>query len=239
MFVSGPETSLVMRGMPEKYSKFAYSSRYGFSINSDASGFDNEAHDSMVAFSDDGLHYRTREHCVTACLAGNILYSLWHPFADVTVHTWLIPLDTWHIRVHKIMSPRKLLTIEGGFAVPRSDLERDQFDVGEHSANVTVASSGDFSGILDLSESSRRTARVHAPHGNTNLMCGRTSVPQLLGTVEANVPVVWAAAVLAGPDATSMRSVWRTAPAKPDLQKIEELFHSKGITVAVCKSHSS
>ena len=238
MLASGPETSNLMRGTPDKYLKFAYSSRYGFSVNSDQLGFKQEAHDSMLAFSevDDGLHYRTREHCEDAKLVKDTLCSRWHPFPDTTVETYIILRKPWHIRVHKIISARSLSTIEGGFAVPRTDFEADDHFVEQRSAAVmTTQGSDDFSGIIDISPVVRRKTRVHAPHGNTNSMSPRTSVPQLMGEIEANVVTVFACAVLAGPDAWAMVEVAKDAPSVPSIEELEQLVKSDGVQVAICR----
>ena len=119
-----------MRGGTEKYAKFAYSSRYGFSIEADQCGFVSGAFDSALAFSDDGVHYRVRETNAEAKLAGDILYSRWSPWPDVTVETWLVPSAPWHVRVHRIRTPRALQTAEGGFAMARRDFDRDILSKG-------------------------------------------------------------------------------------------------------------
>ncbi|KAG0648266.1 hypothetical protein D0Z07_5231 [Hyphodiscus hymeniophilus] len=233
LLTAGPETGQQMRFSPEKYKKFAYSSRYGFSIESDSRAFKLGAFDSIIAFSDDGNHYRVREHCVEAHIAGNVLFSLWQPWHDVKVETWLIPSGPWHIRVHRISSPRKLSTIEGGFAAPRTDNQGDEVH-REQTSSWVLSKLGDFSGILDLS-SSQRSARVNTPHGNTNLMFPRTLIPQLMGEVEANVPVTFACAVLAGPDGKTVNEVWTSPPVAPSVKDLEELFQKKGVQVEVTK----
>jgi hypothetical protein len=236
LLTAGPETGQQMRATPEKYKKFAYSSRYGFSIESDALGFEIGAFDSMIALSDDGKHYRVREHCVEAYIAGNVLLSLWEPWSDVKVETWLIPFGPWHIRIHRIGSPRKLATIEGGFAAPRTDFEKDDRHCDESSAWV-LSKLGDFSGVLDLS-SPGRSARVNAPHGNTSIMFPRTFVPQLMGEVEANAPRTFACAVLAGPEGHLMEDIWNEPPVAPSIQELEVLFKEKGIQVEITKPYS-
>jgi hypothetical protein len=235
LLTAGPETGQQMRAVPEKYKKFAYSSRYGFSIESDALGFQIGAFDSMIALSDDRRHYRVREHCVDAYLAGNVLLSHWEPWNDVKVETWLIPIGPWHIRVHRITSPRALSTIEGGFAAPRTDFDADECHSKESSAWV-LSTLGDFSSILDASEP-KRSPRVINPHGNTSVMFPRTSVPQLRGDVEANVPRVFACAVLAGPNGAAMKVAFSKPPAVPSVKELEELFRSKGVRVEVAKPY--
>ena len=235
LLVAGPETGQQMRAVPEKYKKFAYSSRYGFSIESDALGFEVGAFDSMIALSDDGTHYRVREHCLDAYLAGDVLFSLWEPWNDVKVETWLIPNGPWHIRVHRVTSPRALSTIEGGFAAPRTDFNADERH-GEESSAWVLSTLGDFSGILDVS-TPNRSARIMNPHGNTSIMFPRTFVPQLRGVVEANSPRVFTCAVLAGPNGAAMKAAWSKPPNVPTVKELEELFRSKGVQVEVCKPY--
>jgi hypothetical protein len=237
LFPSGPETGQEMRFVPEKYQKFAYSSRYGFSVESDSLGFRLGAFDSMMALSDDKKHYRVREHCIDAYAAGNILYSLWSPWSDVKVETWLIPSEAWHVRIHSITSPRALSTIEGGFAAPRTDFNGDKKH-SEHEAAWVESELGDFSGILDLS-TPNRSARIHTPHGNTSIMFPRTLIPQLRGDVEADTPTVFACAVLAGPDGNSVKEHWPKPPIVPTMDELRNLFQHKGIQIEVCKVYES
>ena len=75
---------------------------------------------SMLALSDDNRHYRVREENAEARIAGDVLFARWHPWKDVTVETWLKPASPWHIRIHRITTPRELHATEGGFAVARA-----------------------------------------------------------------------------------------------------------------------
>jgi hypothetical protein len=233
LLTAGPETGQQMRAVPEKYKKFAYSSRYGFSVESDPLGFELGVFDSMIALSDDGRHFRVREHCVEAHIAGDILFSLWKPWRDVKVETWLIPSGPWHSRVHCIISPRPLSTIEGGFAAPRTDLDGDSINSERASAWI-LSKLGDFSGIRDSSVPNR-SARTIKPHGNTSVMFPRTIVPQLRGDVEANVPKEFSCTVLASPDGVTMKDVWLAPPVVPTVEQLREIFKTEGIQVEVSK----
>lgn len=238
MLNSGPDSNKAMRFVPEKYLKFAYSSRYGFSVESDSRGFDVAVFDSMLAFSEDDIHYRVREHCEVAKMAGNKIYSLWRPWSDVIVETWLIPSANWHVRIHRIQSPRTLTAIEGGFAAPRADFNVDEVHIDDNAACV-LCNEGDFSGILDVSSPPKRFGRVTKPHGNTSLMFPRTIVPQLKGTVEANETQVFACAVLAGPDGKSIKGKWQLPPIIPTIDELELEFQDKGEEISITKPYSS
>ncbi|KAJ2964581.1 hypothetical protein NQZ79_g573 [Umbelopsis isabellina] len=235
LLTAGPETGQQMRHVPEKYKKFAYSSRYGFSVESDSLGFQTGAFDNMIAFSDDGKHYRVREHCIDAYAIGDILFSLWNPWPDVKVETWLIPNGAWHTRVHRITSPKELQSTEGGFAAPRVDFKADMNDCDISSAWVECKL-GDFSGIRD-SSSTKRTARVIAPLGNTSVMFPRTFVPQLVGKVEAGKPTIYACSVLAGPNGLKMKDEWSTPPDVPSVDWLQKMLVEKGVQVEVAKHY--
>lgn len=237
MFPAGPDSNKVMRFVPEKYEKFAYSTRYGFSVESDSRGFASGVFDSMIALSDDGLHYRVRERCDAARIAGNITYTVWRPWPNVTVETWLIPYPEWHVRVHRIKSEQKLMTMEGGFAAPKVDFNSDQTHADGGSA-WALCKVGDFSGIIDLSPGPSRTARVNKPHGNTSVMFPRTLVPQLEGTVEPGQPCVFACAVLAGPDGKGMKALWDKPPSAPSVEELEQMFKESGKDIDIVKHYS-
>lgn len=213
--------------------RFAYSSRYGFSVESDALGFKTGAFDSIIAFSDDQVHYRVREHCKQAAIAKDMLYSLWYPWKDVRVETFLKHSGKWHIRLHRITSSRDLWSTEGGFAAPRTDFDRDQRFVEGPSAWV-VSELGDFSGIVDISQP-KRAARIVTPHGNTNVMFPRTLVPQLQASIKAHTSTTLACAVLAGPDADSLSSSFKSVPEMPSIEECNGLFRLSGREIEVCR----
>lgn len=130
--------SVPFKGVMAKYSKFAYSSAFGFSVPSGALGLGQVAPDSVLALSRDGtetwaVKYKCDEPTFTR---GKVLGSQpeelhtstvqWYPWADraVVVRTTVVPPSArwpdWHIRVHRVRATRdvgRLFTAEGGFAV--------------------------------------------------------------------------------------------------------------------------
>ena len=217
-----------MRQGAEKYVKFAYSSRYAFSVESDDRDFDSGAFDGALALSDDGLHYRVREGNVVAKIAGDTLYAQWKPWDDVTVETWLVPANPWHIRVHRITTPRALKTSEGGFAIARADLNADR--VEEQHGRATAHGQDDVSAIVDLLGD--RQGRVLRALPNTNLIFAKSLVPQLLGTIEAGTTLLVTAA-MALPVGASVDAALGTAPSAPDLAALEALVARDGVDVSV------
>src|SRR5690606_11584513 len=123
--LSSGQQNWEMRFGAEKYAKFVYSSRYAFSVEADERAYKSAAFDGALGLTDDQRHYRVREENETAQIAGDSLFACWRPWPDVTVETWLMPANPWHIRVHRITTPRPLHATEGGFAVGRADGNTD------------------------------------------------------------------------------------------------------------------
>ncbi len=171
---SGQELGYMRHGA-EKYSKFAYSTRYGFSIEVDERQFNQAASDNMLTLSDDEVHFRMREGCEAALMAGELLWSRWRPFSDVTIQSWVLPAGVWHLRIHEIDSPRPLDVIEGGFSVPVP-----AYEVAVTSRRAAIRTEQDLSIIVG---GDQRQARVHKALPNSNLIFPRSLVPQLGGRI--------------------------------------------------------
>jgi hypothetical protein len=178
VILSGGQQNLEMRFGAEKYAKFAYSSRYAFSIESNDRRFDQAAFDSMIGLSDDGRHFRVREDNELVLMLGAQIYARWRPFADVVVETLLLPdRDGWHVRLHRIDSSRPLHSAEGGFAIATTDTDKGH----RHSANgvAHILTHGDYSAVHDLGSSVARNGLVLQAPPNTNLAAPHSAVPQL------------------------------------------------------------
>ncbi|MET0741838.1 MAG: DUF2264 domain-containing protein [Microvirga sp.] len=222
------QQNLSMRFGAEKYAKFAYSARYGFSVESDDRRFFDAVFDGTIGFSDDGRHGRTRETNDVAMVADNVLYALWRPFPDVQVESWLYWSEPFHIRVHRIRTPRPLHTIEGGFAAPQQgDVPPIVRDADGAAVTETA---NDLSAIFDLGSTIRRAGRSHRAPPNTNLMAPKTIVPQLLGRIPKGESVLMCA-VMAQASSSDVRAALRTLPSRPDLRALERLVASRGLSV--------
>ena len=213
------------RGTAEKYCKFAYSTRYGFSVEVGDRYFPEAVCDGMLGFSDDGRHLAMRERNEAAMIAGDVLYARWRPFADVLVETWLVPAGAWHIRLHEVTTPRPLEVIEGGFAIAKPDFRAWEESAAGQRAEVRTAD--DVSAIVGYDA---RTARVVSPPPNTNLMAARTLLPQLGGTLDAGTSRL-ACAVLALPR-TAAGGI-PPAPDCPDVTALRRHVSARGRVVPV------
>ncbi|MEO9299929.1 DUF2264 domain-containing protein [Devosia alba] len=225
--LSSGQQNWQMRHGTEKYAKFVYSSRYGFSVEVDERAYHQGAFDGALAFSDDGRHYRVRETNEVAKIAESTLFSRWKPWADVVVETWLIPANGWHVRAHRIVTPRALHATEGGFAIGRADASADSCI--DESGRAVARSQTDVSAIVDLGGT--REGRAHRALPNTNLIVSKTIVPQLRGDIAAGTTVLMTA-VMALPAGAEAEALLARPPAPPDLAALEALFAREGVDVS-------
>ncbi len=225
--LSSGQQNWEMRAGTEKYAKFVYSSRYAFSVDVNERAYNSAVFDGALGFSDDGRHYRVRETNEVAQIAGDMLFARWRPWPDVVVETWLLPASPWHIRVHRITTPRELHATEGGFAVARADANTDI--CLEEQASAIVRTPSDSSAILDLSGA--RTGRVLRALPNTNLIFSRSLVPQLRGSIAAGTTLLVTAA-MALPAGEAAEAALLQPPAAPDLAALEALFARSGVDVS-------
>ncbi|OAE41779.1 DUF2264 domain-containing protein [Agrobacterium tumefaciens] len=227
--LSSGQENLAMRGGPEKYAKFAYSSRYGFGVEVDERGFKTNGFDNILAFSDDGLHYRVRETNEKVLLAGENLRATWKPFAGVAVETTLVVAGDWHIRLHRITSERPLSVIEGGFAINRNDGDGDA--LREETGRATADCGTDISAIVDLGSSITRYGVALKALPNTNLINAKTTVPQLRGEIPAGDTLL-ACAVFVGVSGAESKEALASVPRLPDLETLDRLFADEGVPVS-------
>jgi hypothetical protein len=177
--LSGLQHNTWARGGSAKYAKFAYSTRFGFSLPAGELGAAQGAYDSVLALSDDTgepVHFRVRETCEDPLLPDDgTVESTWRPWDDVEITTWLSAAAPWHLRTHRIRTGRTLHAYEGGFAVDRDGGLARREETG--AAACAVSPAGDLSGLRDLDGA--RTGRVLDLLPGTNVLARRTALPLL------------------------------------------------------------
>ena len=100
-----------------KYTKFAYSNRFGFCVERGRYGLPHAAGDSMLLLAEQDDYWRGRRDCREVETRDDLIFSRWLPWHDVEVSTWLIPAGEGHVRLHRLVTARTLTSAEGGFAV--------------------------------------------------------------------------------------------------------------------------
>ena len=103
---------------PEKYSKFVYSTRFGFSASRSATVLHQAAPDSMLAFVVDDYVFVRRSSQSHQVLPDRVVSS-WSPFTGIQVTSEIIPCEGGHIRRHTVTSQYACKAYDCGFAVAR------------------------------------------------------------------------------------------------------------------------
>ena len=160
-----------------KYTKFAYSSRFGFTIERGRYGIKHAACDSMLLLADGDDYYRGRRQCDDVRVDENFIWSRWSPWHDVTIDTWLVPFGEWHLRLHRINSARTLQTVEGGFAVMKTEPQLRE-------RGCLLAARNGTSVIVDLSPAIfRQPASVVTPPNSSIMFPECASIPALTSEI--------------------------------------------------------
>ena len=172
LFPSGRVPGHPFAQSDNKYSKFAYSSRFGFSVARSQRTLEEAAPDSMLAFVING-HVFVRDGVGESEVRQNaagapVLVSRWSPWFGIEVETELEPLadGASHIRQHRITSdlPCECEAYDCGFAVPGDYHNKTLADV-ERICRVRAAGPTPGKPVLIK------------PEANTNISCGKTLIP--------------------------------------------------------------
>lgn len=160
-----------------KYTKFAYSSRFGFTIERGRFGLKHAACDSMLLLADGDNYFRGRRECETVRVDENYIFSRWSPWHDVHIDSWLVPFGEWHLRLHRITSARTLQTVEGGFAVMKTEPQL-------HGRGSYLSADNGSSAIVDLSPNiSRQPDSVVTPPNSSIMFAECAAIPVLTSTL--------------------------------------------------------
>ncbi len=165
-FPLGLQMGHVHKHMEEKYSKFAYSTKYGFSVMHTPFNFNEAAPDSVLSFEIDG-HIFIRRTIDGGYVEDGKVISDWSPFAGIKVHSEIVPTESGHIRQHVIESEYDCVAYDSGFAVP----------VGDNSCVVKC-----------LEGNGEELVRRADP--NTSMMFSKTDIPTVKYTIKKGRNVI-------------------------------------------------
>jgi len=160
-----------------KYTKFAYSSRFGFTIERGRFGLKHAACDSMLLLADGDNYFRGRRECEVVRVDENYIFSRWSPWHDVHIDSWLVPFGEWHLRLHRINSARTLQTVEGGFAVMKTEPQlvgRGSYLSADNGSSVIV----DLSPVI-----TRQPDSVVTPPNSSIMFAECAAIPVLNSTI--------------------------------------------------------
>ena len=161
-----------------KYSKFAYSSRFGFSVARSQRTLEEAAPDSMLSFVVGGRVFVRdgveKSEVITLDNGQRAVRTHWSPCSGIDVVTEVVPLANGQIRDHVIASTVDCVAYDAGFAVP-GDYHWTTFEDTDRVCRVEAAGVTEGERVL-----------LH-PEANTNIECGKTVIPAVRYVINAGV----------------------------------------------------
>ncbi len=199
----------------EKYEKFAYSTKFGFSVIKEASTLGKGAFDSMLVVKRVGKDlWHGRSGCDQFALTEERVACTWRPMEGVTIETELIPIvgnpiagnpgnGLWHVRRHVIHADCAIEVAEAAFAVCRDRAGArlcDRVRTACDAEGTCAAAHGPFGTSYIAGLRGYETATVINPEPNTNLLEPRTVLPTLRCTLSPGVTTLICAVYAAEDD---------------------------------------
>lgn len=173
--------------VPEKYSKFAYSTRFGFSVARSQIVLHENAPDSALAFVIDGDDYVfVRKVSESYKVLEDRVISVWQPFPGIKVTSTVIPTEHGHKRIHEIESDYDCTAYDCGFAVEKFT---DGYEEGTSCQDLAEGEEqADGAGAFVRYEKQGCTVNGHGPEAagvvigadpNTNVLYPNASIPAM------------------------------------------------------------
>ena len=182
-YPTGLQEDADMGKMDCKYSKFVYSTKFGFSVSRGNTKLSENAPDSMLAFVINGFVF-VRDKITDCRIENGIVYTKWSPFDGISVETEIIPDTDKHIRRHKITSEYDCEAYDCGFAIYSSG-DDDCICISE--GNMATAKN-DFS-QCEI-QGNKGEGFIISAYPNTNLIFNRTRIPSVKYIIKKGVSFI-------------------------------------------------
>lgn len=172
LYSTGLYENTDMGKMDCKYSKFVYSTKFGFSVSRDYRSLKECSPDSMLAFVINDFVY-VRNCIDEGRTEDNRVYSKWSPVKGIEVQTEIIPQKNGHIRRHIIQSEFECEAYDCGFAV-RNDED----------THMKSAAEGEMAYVKNIDSMCTVNGKsgegyIIEGYPNTNLIYSRTFIPSV------------------------------------------------------------
>lgn len=158
---------------PAKYGKFAYDTRFAFSVAKSNCEIHEAATDSMLAFYINGYVY-VRRICEEFSMTEFEVRSKWIPYPGIEVETIIVPTESGHIRKHIVQSEIECTTYDCGFAI---EIDIDGVKLTEKPFFAQVENAYSMCQISSVSGEGKGTVIGVDP--NTNLLHPKTRIPAI------------------------------------------------------------
>lgn len=173
----------------EKYEKFAYSTKFGFSVIKEASTLGKGAFDSMLVVKRQGKDlWHGRSGCDTFAVTPEKVTCTWKPMEGVSIDTELIPVTgLWHVRKHVIHTEYTIECAEAAFAVARDKAGKrlcDRIRTACEAEGTTAIAHGPFGTSCIYGLQGYEKAIIVHPEPNTNMTEPRTELPTITCTLQ-------------------------------------------------------
>lgn len=160
-----------------KYSKFVYSSKFGFSVPKSNYWYYEGAFDNTLALSKEDHYFRTKGLDQSYEILDDRIIHYWDPFEDVAIKSTIVPLENCHVRIHEIQTKSALTVNDGGFAVPlEGQVPSSQKFLAQAISSVGTSIIEGINGF--------KKADIVKTEPNTNLLYPLTVLPYLTTKLE-------------------------------------------------------
>ncbi|WP_270344561.1 DUF2264 domain-containing protein [Enterococcus thailandicus] len=166
-----------------KYSKFVYSTVFGFSVPKQDYWYYEGAYDNVLALAKDGHYFRSKGLDTHFAILPDRIVHEWNPWSDVSIVSTIVPLETCHVRIHEIETKEALRAYAGGFSAPyTSELPVAEGGVAEVASPIGLSR---IEGLLGFEE-----AAIVRTEPNTNLFYPRTALPHVVANISPGKTVL-------------------------------------------------
>ncbi|MEA4830885.1 MAG: DUF2264 domain-containing protein, partial [Enterococcus thailandicus] len=166
-----------------KYSKFVYSTVFGFSVPKQDYWYYEGAYDNVLALAKDGPYFRSKGLDTHFAILPDRIVHEWNPWSDVSIVSTIVPLETCHVRIHEIETKEALRAYDGGFSAPNTiELTVAEWGVAEVSSPIGLSR---IEGLLGFEE-----AAIVRTEPNTNLFYPRTALPHVVANISPGKTVL-------------------------------------------------
>ena len=183
---AGQYPAVVQSHSAAKYSKFAYSTVFGFSVPRSTQRLYEVAPDNMLAFEAYGVWF-VRKQCSQYQIADGKVTCTWSPLEGITVETRLIPTEHGYTGIHQINTAISCKINLGGFSYPVTAAMKTQED-------STSAKAGDSNGYSQISmeltcsrQPVETKGQVINAAPNVNLMYPLTKIPSVTASLKPGI----------------------------------------------------